>query len=148
LPTSSPPLLITNGVDANPSFWSYIDETSIDRFYDKYGAWPEFAKANIDLFYRMLAKIAHAWVSVTEGIGTFKPLLLDIIFGRAPHDRYMFNLIGCEPHIPEAVLGQSHSLRTDYYRIRGTEYVGANVRLFDHYGAPEYIVIVGERLLK
>jgi hypothetical protein len=145
LPTLAPPRVLTKDTagDWNGSVWTHIVEEDLHDFHAKYGCWPEVAKVHPLFFFRMIAKIAHAWTSGVEGIQAFRPLLTDLILGKNEAIR---DFIGGEPTTLPAEPGRSHSLRTDYYKIDGVDYVGANVRLFSDFGAPEYIVIVGERL--
>lgn len=145
LPTLAPPRALTKDTagDWNGSVWTHVVEEDLDDFHRKYGCWPEVAKVHPLFFLRMIAKIAHAWTCGVEGVKNFRPLLTDLILGKTEVIR---DFIGSEPSYPPAEPGRSHGLRTDYYRVNGVDYVGANVRLFSDFGAPEYIVIVGERL--
>jgi hypothetical protein len=145
LPTLAPPRIITKDRDGDwgGDIWTHIVEKDLDDFHVKYDCWPEVARVHPLFFFRMIAKIAHAWTCGVEGAQNFRPLLTDLILGKTEVIR---DFIGGEPTTPPAEPGRSHSLRTDYYRIDGADYVGANVRLFNDFGAPEYIVIVGERL--
>jgi len=141
LPISPPPRILTGEETSNLSLWWHTDEKELDAFREKYGAWPNHSRVHPLMYFRLLAKIAHAFAIGAEGYGSFEPLLIGLINGEEDTSSL---LIGCDP--APAPMGKGFfTLRVDHYRVNKIEYVGVNVCLFKDLGAPEYIVVVGKR---
>lgn len=93
-------------------------------------------------FARMLAKIGHSFAVAELGISSFRPLVLDFLFGRSDK---LSSLVGGS--FDEPVLATAlHWLRlrdhVDFASRR--HFIVANIRLFACLGAPTYHVVVGE----
>jgi hypothetical protein len=92
------------------------------------------------MFCSMLAKIGHSFAVAELGLGSFTPMLLDLIVHQ---DRDSIRLIGGEPNLkpPSSAL---HEIGLGYRRSNGKDYVVATIRLFAAQGGPTYHVVVGE----
>lgn len=100
------------------------------------------AKIHPGHFGRMLAKIAHSYAYANDGMDDFTPLLPDVILGK-----YEF---------PSFFVGGSRQLRSaeNYLHqlklrtmsdVDGKDYRIVLIRLFSLMGAPDYVVVAGER---
>lgn len=93
---------------------------------------------NVPLFSRFLAKTAHAYAIAELGIGTFTPLLPEVILER--HDRPV-DFVGCFREPPDETL--PHRVQMMYIMLNEVKLVCVQIRLFAKLGAPEYVVVVG-----
>lgn len=97
---------------------------------------------NMLTFSRMLAKIGHSYAVANLGLGSFRPLLPDLILGKSSTAPY---LVGgdasTQPPATEPVL---HHVYLQNCLTRGVEYVLVAIRLFAFVGMPRYHVVVGE----
>jgi hypothetical protein len=90
---------------------------------------------------RMLAKIGHGYAMAELGLGSFKPLLTDIILNRPPMHigHYVGGLFG---HMPKA--DDLHLITlSDFWR---RNLVVVEVQLFADRELPVYVVVVGEKI--
>lgn len=142
LPTMSPPRILTRDVESVTGFWAHFDEADMEEFHTRHGLWPQIARVRPDVFLRMLAKIAHGFATMALGYGSFHPTVTDLILGR---ERDPLMWVGCDVEREPRGANSAHFLRVDTWGVSGREYVGVNLQLFAHTGAPEYIVVVGER---
>lgn len=93
--------------------------------------------------FRFLAKTAHAFAVGVLGFDAFRPLLPDILFGRA---RNYCHLIGGFWDVPEPFDSQN-CFDFAYGTFPGAErtLVVVKVHAFPMYGTPIHIVVVGDR---
>lgn len=102
-------------------------------------------KLEIVPLLQMLAKIAHAFTIGECGIDSFKPLLPDLIRGRASH--YPFLIGGAteyERGTAPVELDPDHCLDLGYGDVEGRTLVGVKVHLFYKFNFPVYWIVVGE----
>jgi hypothetical protein len=95
-------------------------------------------------FRRMLAKIAHSWLTAIAGHGSFTPLALDAIL---KEDFNLSYLIGQnEPIEPVVQFGPNFSLRlrTMHHSDRLQSIMVIEIRLFDGMQTPTYHVVTGK----
>jgi hypothetical protein len=106
----------------------------------KYGL-GEWATPSIDnlFFAKMLAKIAHGSAVAEFGLGSFEPLLLEIILGDGM-DKDPFRYIGGGPDIETQLL---HRTEVGTHEFKGERYAAARIRLFGALGSPSYFVLAG-----
>jgi SEC-C motif len=92
---------------------------------------------------RMVAKIAHGYLSAEVGHGKFSPLLLPSILHNDPKEitRFVGQLDEKEDR---SVSG--HSIGRGIVRIEDRNYHVVRLRLFGAYGLPEYVAVTGEVL--
>lgn len=96
-------------------------------------------------FARFLAKISHSVAIAVFGAAFFKPVLPDLILGRK---KVYIDFVGGSLDIrpPES----DSAILTDFWpyerKLDGHEYLVAHIRLFPLLGAPDYVVVVGEKL--
>ncbi len=102
-------------------------------------------KLEIVPLLQLLAKIAYAFAIGECGVGSFKPLLPDLILGRVNH--YAF-LIGGAPgatgEIPPVEIDPDHCLTLGLGDVEGRQLFGVLVHLFHRFDFPIYWVVVGE----
>jgi hypothetical protein len=107
----------------------------------------------VELFARMLAKIAHSYAVAECGLDSFRPFLPPLILGK---EQGLSHLIGGAPegktfNLLPSLPGKTHHLH--FVQIDGMHNVGALrlfgvlVHLFKDIGAPVYLVVVGEPTL-
>jgi hypothetical protein len=95
-------------------------------------------------FSRVLAKIAHSFAVAERGLGSFKPLLLDLIHGRVVANAP--ELVGGDPVTPPPAVGVMHQLSF----IPHDKFVVVRIRLFasssikSEHPTPVYLVVAGE----
>ncbi len=92
-------------------------------------------------FARLLAKIAHGYITAELGIGTFIPLTLDLILGRT--DDYSMTVGGIWD-IPPPVPGGDHI--TDIHMLFASSVLAlviVDIRLFSAAETPCYHVVAG-----
>jgi hypothetical protein len=93
-------------------------------------------------FAQMLAKIAHSYAIAQMGLNKFKPLLLDLIFGRTS---VVTHLVGGDLEVPPKSRFQHELDLQREYSANGKTYVVTNIRLLGRIGTPQYYVVVSER---
>jgi hypothetical protein len=95
-------------------------------------------------FSRVLAKIAHSFAVAERGLGSFKPLLLDLIHGRVVANAP--ELVGSDPVTPPPAVGVMHQLSF----VPHDKFVVVRIRLFasssikGEHPTPVYLVVAGE----
>ncbi len=91
-------------------------------------------------FVRMVAKTAHADAVATFGLGSFEPLLCDLIRGRTEQWTHLiggaFDPVPPKEDVP-------HVVRFHREAIAHQTYIVATVRFFAMLGAPAYEVFTG-----
>lgn len=96
---------------------------------------------NIQLFSRMLAKIAHSFAYALLGEKGFRPCLQKLIL---EGDKYPSFFVGGQPEVPPPE-GYLYKLQIgEATAWNGYKCLGVKVRLFPFLGTPEYLVAVGE----
>jgi hypothetical protein len=146
LPILALPGLLTGAInDWRGDLWHSLKEEQLDAFIELYGRSAQQGMFNPLAWFRLVAKIAHGFAVMVEGYGSFRPLLQRLILGKSQR---VGKFIGCDPNPEDVGRNREFDLRLDHYCVRGTDYVGVNVRLLGELGAPTYIVIVGQRLSK
>lgn len=96
---------------------------------------------DVNVFARMLAKIAHAYAVGQIGEARFEPLLLDLILERSNALPW---LIGGEfGNLPREGDGGLHNVQPIHVRIGDTSYWLVAIQLFAMLGLPRYFVVVG-----
>jgi hypothetical protein len=92
-------------------------------------------------YAQLMAKIAHGYATVRLGLGSFRPLTLDLILSRTLQ---WWHFVGGPNKLPPPEEG--HCLRLDPFfdHRRRKQFVTGTVRLFAGCTSPRYIVAVGE----
>lgn len=121
------------------SWIGYLDEEIKKQIVDG-GPGFRVATFNNHVFCQMLAKIAHSYAVAEWGFHSFRPLLLDLIFGRSDTASYW---VGGDMTTKPADTNGLHKMQLKREMLLGTEYVVAYITLFCMFGAPEYRVVVG-----
>src|ERR1700730_2940748 len=104
---------------------------------------------NVKLYYRMLAKVAHAYAVAELGLDSFKPFLLDVIQGIADDNLGLY-FGGPLVHSTQlGTLGHLHSVSL-HFECSFDEvcYIVARIKLFDSLGGPPNYVVVGELFIE
>lgn len=126
----------------NGTPWYQVNAADAKKFMpnDKDGM--DIGEFHAGFFCRMIAKIAHSFVVAERGLESFTPLLPDLILGRS---NTACHWIGGPPvPLPPADPKGGHKVELIHIDTpKGIRYVGANVRLFAQFGAPEYAAVVG-----
>ena len=106
----------------------------------KYGI-KEAAAVSLEMliFYRAIAKIAHAWAVGTRD--SFTPILSDILRDPDLSSRAILPFVGCGP--PEDAAQLLYELDNLFTVVGNDTYYVTSVRLFPLLGAPTYYVVVG-----
>jgi hypothetical protein len=133
----------TNEFVAEPWITVHKDDTA--KFFAS--SWELATYGNLD-FCRMLAKIGHAYMVAELGfvkLAGWQLLLPELILGVDP--LACSHLVGCAPTHPVKQELLMHELQTLSHTRRGKEYLLVQIRLFGHFGAPSYHVVVAERSL-
>jgi hypothetical protein len=97
-------------------------------------------------FLQTLAKIAHCYVVSQVGLTGFRPLLQDVILGRALSP-YCVGGIGSLPlFIPEPQPNADHQIYPMTLTIGEKDYIATQIRLFAYLKPtpPVYLIIAGE----
>jgi hypothetical protein len=150
LPTPPPPGILTNTPASGmwqPAFLIIVDETEKAKAELKYGplTFPSGMQSP-HIWARMLAKIAYSWVVAEKGYGSFTPFVTPIIRQETNSWSYY---VGAAPRGLFPVKALEPGLSVHYIEQRNMVWEGrilivVTVRLFDRYGGPHYLVVVGE----
>lgn len=109
---------------------------------EKYGwDWQFSAKMVPHALGRMLAKIGHSWATALIGLDAFKPLTLDLIFGRTSN---VSHTVGGSFDLPEPVPDGGHILNFEGRPIGNRYFLIVHIRLFASIQTPAYHAVVGE----
>lgn len=92
----------------------------------------------LDLFFRLLAKIAHAFATA-ELDGAFKPLLTQYI--RGIDTRHPWGLIGGSATEPRSE--KEYEISLSKIRVGFVEYVVVEIQLFARAALPKYRIVAG-----
>ncbi|WP_035603503.1 hypothetical protein [Hylemonella gracilis] len=98
---------------------------------------------DLEIFCRSLAKIAHAYLCAQIGVDNFKPVLPPAILGEIG----ALHFVGSPPE-DAAPLPSGEDVRhvMAVVDLSGdVSYVGVLMRLFSNFGAPEFLVVGGNR---
>lgn len=97
-------------------------------------------------FFKLLAKIAHAYAVSQIGLKSFSPFLPDLILGKSHnHAHFIGGELGqpkCAPFVNNRSL--LHYLSLD--SVTDSTYLRVSIQLFSFMGMPRYHVIVGDDL--
>jgi hypothetical protein len=97
------------------------------------------AKTNVKMFVRLLARVAHAFLTAEIGHSNFHPLLLPTIRGEAGYPSHHF--IGCTAlHVPTK---HRHAMRQELRVFNGRAYWVVHLHLFGDIGFPRFACIAG-----
>ncbi|HWK96542.1 MAG TPA: hypothetical protein VNR39_14080 [Pseudolabrys sp.] len=94
-------------------------------------------------FGRMLAKIGHSYATASLGLGSFRPLALEVILGRSEN---ISHTVGSHPDLEEPIVDAGHVLSLEY-RVKPFQkeaLILVQIRLFASLWTPTYHVVVGE----
>lgn len=128
-------------VDSPPQFslnvWTWIKRDAARAPPSAAG----FTVGQIDLgaFMRMLAKIAHAYLVSQRGLGTFKPLLMELILSGGEDSHKWVGGLPMEPAVPNL-----HTIAAGEIVRGDATYYFVDIRLFAQIGAPTYRVVAGK----
>lgn len=146
LPVYQRPNIVEICTHTEEYMWITQNLTDIPKAQELIGSEPiEAAPYDLICFARLLAKIAHGFfIAVLDHeYPGFKPLLKDLILCGADDWR---NFVGSAREWPPREDGSLHELGNGIYTMHdSTQYLAVNIRLFGHWGAPAYEVIVAER---
>ena len=92
-------------------------------------------------FAQTIAKIGHAYAISHFGVGTFRPLAVDLILGKSKNLSYV---VGGSFEIMPAVPDAGHLLELEVRTNFRKALVVAGVRLFASASTPHYHVVVGQ----
>jgi hypothetical protein len=127
------------------SFWGRGDPEAVARLQRKLGnVMPPPDQISPLRFIRLLAKISHSIAVAIYGLGSFRPLLLDLILGRT---QSFSDLVGGEMVTPPPMPGNpTYFLTLSQGQVGGAGpwYLVVHLRLFPAFGAPLYHIVVGE----
>ena len=93
------------------------------------------------IYAQFLAKMAYSYAVAVRGYGTFRPLVLDLIFGRTNYFRHW---VGGEPVAPAADENQVHHISCSTEKVAERSYIVVRIRLFSFLATPVFDVVVGE----
>ncbi len=102
-----------------------------------------FGELKSDLFFRMLAKIAHAFAYALLGIDGFVPHLQHFIkdgIGNVGH------FIGNEPRTADDIRHVHRLELSEYCTPNGARFLTVRMNLFSFLHTPRYVVVVGESI--
>jgi hypothetical protein len=148
IPRLPPPSILT-GVDPRTIkdltfYWSVIsteeEMLKLCQEHKATGIKPVHGKARYDMIIRLLAKIAHGYVTAELGYGNFKPLLLDVIEGTSDNPLELVG--GLMAALPPTEF--DHELAWWRLERQGRTLLVVRVRLFGIFGFPLYYCVVGE----
>lgn len=108
----------------------------------KYPEWDEVhrIKAQPHEFARLIAKIAYGYASAELGVGTFDPIVTDMILGES---RDYFYAVGGQWDIEDGITGSDHKMDISLLFKEGRLLVIVDIRLFSQARTPRYHAVVG-----
>lgn len=127
-----------------PQMWNTFHTYKIDEvrpFLKNRGDGVRLGKIDPGAFARMLAKIGYSYAVAGRGVHSFKPLILELIFGKT---NGFCSWVGGDPEPPDAKESEVHSIRCRNWIVGTKVYVVVTIRLFGFLGTPIYHVVVGE----
>lgn len=97
-------------------------------------------------FFKLLAKIAHAYAVSQIGLRSFNHFLPDLILGKSHNHAHFIGGDLDQPNVPHSLNNPFllHYLNLD--SVIDSTYVRVSIQLFSFMGMPRYHVIVGEDL--
>lgn len=102
-----------------------------------------FGSVKLDVFARLLAKIAHVLAYALLGADGFKPYCRDLILKGTPDYRF---LVGGSLKLPQPTPDLYQMCLVRCASPDGRTALGVMIRLFAFLGTPQYGVIVGEEV--
>jgi hypothetical protein len=134
-------IFLPSGSPHDGTAWNYF-ATDIGNFAAKYRL-HSFAHPALDShsFLRMIAKIAHSFLTAEMGVEAFRPTLPDVILGKSEEFwRYVGGIVD-----PGPASDQLHEISIEQQRSHeGRSFYMVRLRLFANLGAPAYMVAAGE----
>lgn len=150
IPYLPPPAILVPGSDRSDKI-SYNDYTIdfatpelvglLQEIYEVRYFSIDAGTVRIDKLGRMIAKIAHTYVTAELGLGNFRPLLLDVIKNRSDYPTY---LVGGVPDELPPSADNMHELSFRGIPVGDRMLLVVGVRLFANLGFPGYICVAGE----
>lgn len=126
--------------DNERAFW-LGDLASLRKQIDDKQAF-RVGELNSEALSLMLAKIGHAYAVAELGFNSFHPTLTLAIRNKAI-GRLLY-WVGCTEDEPSKPTEALHEIGLRLRKIRGKQYIAAQIRLFGCVGTPTYEIIVGE----
>ena len=125
--------------------WHLTDEKQLQHVVRKHSL-PVigYNPFNLFIFSRMLAKMAHSYAVAKEGLGSFTPLLQELILHGSRTPSYLVGGTHDLPPKENAVHRIGTGIATSSSQSGIREYLVVNIRLFCFLGTPQYEVVVGE----
>ena len=121
--------------------WGVGDGVDFDAFAATYGSTELIPDPfYVYQFFQLLAKIAHSYAVAVYGVDGFRPLLLDIIFGRYATPSY---LIGGSIKDQLQKEGIRHYIESSRQPLGNITYLVIAIQLFAEIGGPLYKVVAG-----
>jgi hypothetical protein len=136
-----PAVLHHGGIQIGDAIKPFVVATELTDFSPHVGQ--TLGKFDAYAFGRLVAKIGHGLASAALGPNDFKPLATDLILGRS--DDLTRIVGGLREVAPPTDTLHWLRLRDHLCLPARKRYVVAHVRLFACFGAPTYLVAVGER---
>lgn len=131
----------SNEFDPDP--FIFVDPADEEKLFSRSARWGTYRNAD---FCLMLAKIAHAYAVADLGfveLDKYNLPLPRLILDNAEATNHY---VGGQPkRDPPPDLGILHQLQVERGDLNGRQFVVVHIRLFAHFGAPLYHVVVGER---
>jgi hypothetical protein len=120
-----------------------MTDLSPERFYHREGITPP--ALHVPSFFKMIAKMAHAFAVAAFGVEAFKPYLTDIIRGGADDDMGLYIGGPRDQHLIPPIENAAQYVRFYFeHFFDGTTIIVAEVRLFAILGGPPIFIAVGE----
>jgi len=97
-------------------------------------------RVEVTAYFRMIAKIAHAFAIATRGHGSFDPLLLPLILGET---KIWVDVIGSPQRAMPGNEKGEFSIQTLTLRTARAAFLACDVTIFPVWNGPSYRVVVG-----
>lgn len=127
-----------------PLPWLFFHYVSHDEQTDPFKNGANVARLgsiNPYLTAQYLARIAYAYAVAEEGVGSFTPLVLDLITARTNYFRHW---VGGELSILPPDPSVLHTISHSWVVVGGIPYLTVSLRLFCLLGTPTHYVVVGQ----
>jgi hypothetical protein len=148
LPVFQRPRLIVLPTHTEDYLWTTSHRGDMQETFERVGFGSiEVAPYDIEFFARLLAKIAHGFfVAVLNAeYPGFEPILVDLILNGNDDWR---DFVGGAQEWPAREKGSLYQLGNGVYTMHDdSKYLAVNIRLFGHWRAPAYEVLVAKREL-
>lgn len=143
--------------------WAYVPGHRNPAYFTRHGSrGHKIGMFHPGIFSQMLAKIAHSFAVADQGLGSFRPMLPDLILGRSKTPSYLVGgdldvapplpvlhrlHLECRwPYAHEQLLTQGGPTVLVVGGAPPRQYLVVHIRLFANWGGPQYHVVVGEWL--